>query len=421
MTISQHAVIFPDVRPDVWRSITPLPRATASAAPVQRFDEPDAAIIFDCVTTRGQFDRLERDWRRLFERAGRGSQVFQTFDWLWHWCNHFLDNQECTTDLHIVTGRRNGDLVVVWPLAVQRCRGLRHLVWMGQPVSQYGDALVDQVRCRHEDLKRSWQFAVAAAQVDVIHLRKVRADAACASVLQSSGASQVAMESAPFLDFTGVDSFESYQRRYSGKARKNRRRLRRRMAERAPLTSKTVTDGAHRGGLAETAVVMKRTWLQARGLVSPALHSDKTRAFFRDAAASSSHPTGARTSVLKVGSQPAALQVSFVAKAHCAVHIIVYNLDFEKAGAGVLLMEDMIASAIDSGVETLDLLAPGDSYKLDWADGAIDVCDWTLALTRVGRLHNALKLNLLPKLTKTLLLALPLAIRRLLTVNLQSS
>src|SRR6478609_4610579 len=88
---------------------------------------------------------FETDWNDLFWRAGRGSQIFQTFNWNWHWSNHYLPSpsDEAAPSLAIVTGRRDGRLVMVWPLTTERVAGLSQLAWMGDPVSQYGDILVE--------------------------------------------------------------------------------------------------------------------------------------------------------------------------------------------------------------------------------------------------------------------------------------
>ena len=43
------------------------------------------------ITGRAEFDALEGQWNALFERSGRPYHVFQTFNWLWHWANHYLD------------------------------------------------------------------------------------------------------------------------------------------------------------------------------------------------------------------------------------------------------------------------------------------------------------------------------------------
>ena len=51
---------------------------------------PVLAYDYGLVTTRAGFDALESEWNDLFDRAGSGQQMFQTFNWLWHWANHFL-------------------------------------------------------------------------------------------------------------------------------------------------------------------------------------------------------------------------------------------------------------------------------------------------------------------------------------------
>ena len=46
---------------------------------------------------------------RLFERAGRPTQVFQSFNWNWHWANHYLAGAPGGMDglkLSLVIGRR---------------------------------------------------------------------------------------------------------------------------------------------------------------------------------------------------------------------------------------------------------------------------------------------------------------------------
>lgn len=369
---------------------------------------------FSIITTHAGFYALEKDWCDLFDRAGVGPQVFQSFHWLWHWCQHFLSGCPDRENFAILTGYRGRRLVMVWPLIVERSSGLRRVTWMGHPVSQYGDALVDHSAVGPRDLAESWNFLTKHISADVVQLRKVRADAAVADVLRSVCSEPHLRQTAPYLDFAPIDTFDNYQKRYSAKARKNRRRLRRRVEERAHLSAKTHINGHARSELATKAISMKRQWLKARGLVSPALQDERTLKFFQAAATSNKHPTGCRTTVLKIGDDPAAIEVSFESKGHCCVHIIVYDAKFEKTGAGVLLLEEGIKSAIADGVQTFDLLAPGDNYKLDWADGAIDVYDWCLPLSKLGRTYHALGFNSLPESLKASLQALPLPVRQIL-------
>ena len=67
---------------------------------------PPAAYEFDIVRTRAAFDALAPEWDGLFARAGNSTQLFQQFNWNWHWCNHYLGGAD--TALAILAVRRAG-------------------------------------------------------------------------------------------------------------------------------------------------------------------------------------------------------------------------------------------------------------------------------------------------------------------------
>ena len=135
----------------------------------------------DLVTTRDGFEALEKDWNALFDRAGRDIQLFQGFNWLWHWANHFLPKAgEAGPQLAIVTAYLDGRLVMVWPLVSERLGPLTRLSWMGEPVSQYGDLLIDDVPDAQALLRAAWDFVTRRTGASVLKLRKVRDDAAIA-------------------------------------------------------------------------------------------------------------------------------------------------------------------------------------------------------------------------------------------------
>jgi len=91
------------------------------------------------ITARRDFDALEAEWNDLFTRAGRPTQVFQSFNFCWHWANHYLSSSPGgipRLTLSIVTGRRNGRLIVVWPLVSERVRCYPNILdgQPGQPI-----------------------------------------------------------------------------------------------------------------------------------------------------------------------------------------------------------------------------------------------------------------------------------------------
>jgi hypothetical protein len=74
------------------------------------------------LTERADFDVLEADWNALFERAGKPTQVFQTFNWNWHWANHYLASSPGGVEgvkLSLATARRNGRLIMRWSLVAE--------------------------------------------------------------------------------------------------------------------------------------------------------------------------------------------------------------------------------------------------------------------------------------------------------------
>ncbi len=83
-------------------------------------------------------------------------------------------------------------------------------------------------------LDRVWAYAIENASGDVVALRKVRADANIVSVLERQQAVVTERQVAPYLDLATAPDYEFYEKRYSWKTRKNRRRRVHRFEERPP-------------------------------------------------------------------------------------------------------------------------------------------------------------------------------------------
>ena len=83
----------------------------------------------------------------------------------------------------------------------------------------------------------------------------------------------------------------------------------------------------------------------------------------------------------------------FECKGRIAVHVMAYDLAYEKAGVGALLFEQGVREAYAEGMTAIDLLAPGDGYKLDWADASVEVLDWCRPLTLHGYAYAKLYLD----------------------------
>lgn len=385
-----------------------------NARPVDVAVAGEAAVplALNLVVDRLGFNALESDWTDLFQRAGRSEQVFQSFGWLWHWCNHFCDPQDRKQQLAIVTGYRDGVLTLVCPFVVNRSGGVATLSFMGDPVSQYGDVLVADGPDMQRDLRAAFDFVLGRAKIDLVNLRKVRSDAAIAPLLQERGASLIDGQTAPYVAFEGASDYAAFEQRYAKAARKNRKRQLRRLQDVGETSFVRYTEGAAQGEAVGLALALKRDWLKQRGLVSPAVTDARTEGFFRDCVSGRGPATGVEVAAVICDGRVAATEIAIQCKDRVAVHLIAYDQQFEKTGAGALLMEDSIRRACQSGKAVLDLLAPGTAYKFDWADRSVDVGDRVLGLSTAGKLYASVYLTRMRPAAKAFIEQMPAVVRR---------
>lgn len=378
--------------------------------------EASDGLSLQIIGNRASFDELEAPWNDLFERAGTPTNVFQAFGFCWNWANHYLGESEGGipgVELSVIAGWRNGKLVVIWPLVSQRVRGISQIFWMGEPVSQYGDVLIDdQQPDSNEILAQSFEFLRQHANADLLRLRRVRADARVRPVLEGIGATIADRQIAPFMNLASAPDFATFEQRYSGSTRRNRRRLARRLEEKGSMEFVRLRGGSRARQLAEKSIALKSEWLKSRGLVSNAIADQRMTRLFGDLAEGKNKPVDCVVAGLISNGEPAALEVSFICKRHLAMHLIVFNLEFEKSGAGVLLLENSLKDGYTEKLETYDMLAPGDSYKLDWCDQTTEIIDWVKPLSLRGHLYARLYLGFLRQRIKTALKTMPQPLRQ---------
>jgi CelD/BcsL family acetyltransferase involved in cellulose biosynthesis len=378
------------------RGDTDLARSVHDRGPTEHHTSVPE-LRFSIIRSRLAFEALEPQWNDLFERCGKPHQLFQTFNWNWQWAQAFLgadDAPERVSPIAVLVGYQGDRLVTLWPMVLERRGALTELCWMGEPVSQYGDVLIDAgVGDTLGVLRASWVHLTSCLQPDLARLRKVRADAAVFQLLEDLGAKRTAELEAPYIDLTKADDFASYETRFPNRALRNRRRQMRRLEDTGRVSFKTLEEGSEASACASHAIELKRQWLIDRGYVSPALADARMATFMAQAAAGGRHSTSTRVGVLRSGDATAALQISFTCKNTRVFHVIVYDRSFEKMAAGVLHLEDSIRQGFAEGLDRIDLLAPAADYKLDWADGRVPVIDFAIGHTLMGRVYASIYLG----------------------------
>lgn len=393
-----------------------LQRANAQSARNLIQERALPSVELALITERRDFDALEDEWNALFERAGKSIHVFQTFNFCWHWANRYLarGNARRGAKLSIVTGRRDGRLIMVWPLVSECSHGVTQTFWLGEPIAQYGDALIDAEPDAQHILRAGFDFLKRRISSDVLWLRRVRTDANVASLMADVKAQIADRQSAPYMDLSSAKDFATFEDRYTSRARRNRRRLARRLEEKGPVEFIRLHGGDEAGELAAKAIAVKTEWLKDRGLVSSALADSRMAELFRDLAIGSEKRVPCVVSAVKSNGEIAAFEVSFTCKGRLVIHVMAFRLEYEKAGVGVLLLEENLKQGFAENLAIYDMMAPGDPYKLDWCDKSEPVSDWVKPLSARGFLYARIYLGFLRARLKSALKSMPHPLRRIL-------
>ena len=330
-------------------------------------------IAIAIVDTPAAFLALQAEWDALFARSAMPHQVFQSHAVLRHWANHYLDAH---MRLRIVTARRAGRLVMVWPLVRQRWFGLVSLRFMGVPVAQFGDVLVERTGEEAGLLQAGWD-AILNLGADLFELRKLRGD----SVLATSGLVSCATLrerlDAPFADLGLRVGPDGPSHTYAPRQRSNYRRRLRRLSERGAIGFSMIEPGPEAADLAVTAIAMKQAALLRHGVLAPTISDPRFSAFFRDLAADAAGGSPLRVAIIACDGEPVGIDLTLDCMGASFGHVIATHPEHERGGVGGLLVHHSFACAKARGNTVFDMLAPADPYKHEHADG----------LTQIGRAH----------------------------------
>ncbi|MFM1816582.1 MAG: hypothetical protein RLZ98_3277, partial [Pseudomonadota bacterium] len=227
------------------------------------------ATTYRLVSNMRDFQSLEHDWNALFERLDSPT-AFQAFDWNRLWSETYIDAGARRCRLAVMTAWRADRLILVLPCVQEKHAGISRLKWMGEPVTQYGDVLVDDVPDAQEVVAAAWNEVVRLLRPDAAWLRFVRGDAAIAPLLRRLNALEVAPRRAPYLELPRDASADQFLLRYGSKNRKNRRRQMRRLQEQGTVEFAVAGIGPSAVAISRDTLALKHRWLAQRRTYSTA-------------------------------------------------------------------------------------------------------------------------------------------------------
>jgi CelD/BcsL family acetyltransferase involved in cellulose biosynthesis len=359
-------------------------RKAADAVPLDGIaieGDLDVAVVSDPK----DIDAIAAEWRAL-EALSDPSAMFQSVAQVRIWARHFV-SAGSRTKLHIAVVRRGGQPVLILPLVIGGLPGLRIAEPAGAPIAQYSDLLVDPAVASRAAFEAALA-SVAAAGADAIVLRRVRKNAAVLRLAAPFLRPPIGARTAPYADLAPFATSEAYLRSLSKRMRQSLRNRGHHLDKAGEHAFELLPAGPEARAAVAAAIDLKRKWLVQRGNLSTAFVDSATRDCLLDLAASPE--TGAIVTRLMVGGEPAAVRFGFEHRGTHFAYLSAYDPRFGDVSPGKLLMQFVVSGFKTRGFDRLDMLPPGGRHKSDWCKEEMEVADYTLPLTRAGRLYAEL-------------------------------
>lgn len=359
-----------------------------------------AKLTARCITTLQELEALRADWLALEAACNDSSLVFQSHDWCHAWASAFL-GEPGSPQLCIVTVRQSGKLVALLPAMICVESGPRILRVLSEPFAQYGGILCHPAWRTDAVLDAIFAAIKSHGAVDVIYLRHVREDSVAARFAARYLAPSGYRETAPYMDLSAFDGDEAYQARYTKVQRRRRKKIAAAISKLGEISFHSHKSGSDYDELLRSVVGNKQVWIAERGLISVPLAHPKLVDFLLALGAS---PAGAAlqpvVTTLKAGERCISHELGFRYRGrHCAF-ITGHDPELTDLSPARLHMDQAQRLALADGMDTFDLMVPGDAYKASWSSGEVKVADHAAPLTSRGWLHCTVYIRFLRPLAR---------------------
>lgn len=321
-----------------------------------------ARILTSRVETLAAVDALAGEWAAL-ESATPEATGFQSFVW----CRTWLAVAGGRAEARVLCVREEGRLVMLLPFQIERRLGVAIARWIGEPMTQYGDALA------LADARRPHWTAAALAEmarwrdVDLFALTRLRAGG-----VLSDGTVAGEPFAAPFVDL----------RAFKPRRHKSVDRRGRQLATHGAILLEEAVSPAKRESVARHALALKRAWLGRKGAYSAGLSNPVSEEFL----AALARAGFLRVNFLCVGGEIGAVDLGFVGGGAYRSLLGSFDSRFAQGAPGQALTGRLIARCAAEGLSAYDMLLPADAYKRAWATGETRIEARFLPRSLKGRL-----------------------------------
>jgi CelD/BcsL family acetyltransferase involved in cellulose biosynthesis len=335
------------------------------------------SLTIRTLSSLDEFKGLATDWEQLL-RTMPGHSLFLTWEWLYYWAKHFLQDNELKI---ILFQDHRQTLVGVAPLYIRTTTvrpliSVREFRFLGDDTvcSSYLDVIVSEGDKRAV-LQRLYHylFNEARNEWDILTLSDVPAESSSLDIwddlLNEAGKVRevVAMTCCPVIRLP-VD-IESYRVSLGRNRRYSLQRKKKRLEAAGRIDYVRVTRPAEIDAAFESLIALhQQRW--SAGPNGGVFTNDRSLGFHREIVRVSSERGWISLDLLLVDGQPVAAIYGFIYEGVYYFYLPGFNpKSIPTASPGLLLLAHRIEQAILEGAQMVDLLQGVQAYKLEWSTG----------------------------------------------------
>ncbi len=289
----------------------------------------------------------------------------------------------------LVSGREDGRLVAVWPLAVRRLGLWRVLYQIGPQAAEFSNMLVQPGTQADAWVAAMWRAVVGARGADMVALPFVLAATPLGALLsRSRGILLADPDTAPYIVWRDGETWDQYYRSLSASYRKVQNKKRRQMQEHGALAFEVVRDPARMPELIGWLLRHKRVWADSANKRGAWVFAPAYERFLTALATDRDAGGAVMVFVLTLDGAPAAIQFAMAGDRQIDWIIAGFDTALGHFSPGSLLNEHCLQWALAHGLN-VGMGAGKEENKRFWSrDETHATVNYRLALTPWGLLGD---------------------------------
>jgi CelD/BcsL family acetyltransferase involved in cellulose biosynthesis len=329
---------------------------------------------------------LEPEWNDLCTRVP-DHRYNQTFSWLWRGWECVLSKKNY--DLHVIVGRTDGRVVLIWPVVVHRYLAWRMLGWLGADSTECPDLLVESGPKTLEWLQAAWKIIVYDSGIDVIDFRYVREDSPIAPLLEGSANAHKKYSRAPYVACDSWTNWASYFKSLSRKFRNDQMRQRRRLSKCGGVSFEIAETTVEVRDSLRWLLIQKTAFLDQMGVRKHWFQHRENLDFLQSVVMDSHSSGNLYLAKLCVDGTTIAVLLGFVFKGRLEAVVTTYDPAWQSYSPGRILMEECLKWSFEKQIKIFDFRMNVTPNKRNWAKTSVLLCGYLIPCSFLGRIYVA--------------------------------